>query len=75
MTQDLKDLCLIDKYALAGAYALLAAHNLLSHETDFIEKAHAQDLSGMRLVPESLLTPNQLAWVNAYAPGLETEEK
>jgi hypothetical protein len=50
MTQDLKDLCLIDKHALAAVFT--AAHNLLSHETDFIGKALAQDLSGMRLVQD-----------------------
>jgi hypothetical protein len=67
MTQDLKDLCLIKKSSLNR---LARAYNYeYGVDDDDAMQALAQDLSGMRLVPESLLTPNQLAWVNAYAPA------
>jgi len=74
MTQDLKDLkdlkgiCLISKELL---HTLFCGYDYTLNTSDKREysQALAQDLSGMRLVPESLLTPNQLAWVNAYAPA------
>ena len=55
MTQDLKDLCLIDKSALLHMQKIVQANKAYTASNKwvlpFVKKAIAQDLSGMRLVP------------------------
>ena len=64
MTQDLKDLCLIDKSALLHMQKIVQANKAYTASNKwvlpFVKKAIAQDLSGMRLVAPPPQTDDEL---------------